>query len=245
MDQEIAKRLMLQGATFVFLNVPTGTEFGIDMKSWTTGDNFKGVKMIPPGIHYIFYSGVDKTTGDTAPRIGFFYNFKPGEFVVRKWDLDQETISKEPVPNKDVNGLKQNITLLDNFLGPYPYDILEKWKSMTTHVTEKLCEKLIPLCGDIRSALELTSCYDCDRHRKSVDEASASTNGKKRWMSTKQLERQEEDLLPILKAKEGTEIRFSSFPSKAYPDDCTPSEITQHCLDSTFTLEKIIENYEK
>lgn len=54
-DQELAKRMLVEGATIVFLNVPTGTEFGIDLKSWNTGHLFKGVKMIPPGIHIIHY----------------------------------------------------------------------------------------------------------------------------------------------------------------------------------------------
>jgi A1 cistron-splicing factor AAR2 len=54
-DQRLARRLLLEGATLVFLDVPLGTEFGIDLKSWNTGDKFKGVKMIPPGLHYIYY----------------------------------------------------------------------------------------------------------------------------------------------------------------------------------------------
>jgi A1 cistron-splicing factor AAR2 len=54
-DQRMARQLLLEGATLVFLGVPQGTEFGIDMKSWNTGDKFRGVKMIPPGFHYIYY----------------------------------------------------------------------------------------------------------------------------------------------------------------------------------------------
>lgn len=55
MDQELAKRLLVEGATLVLLDVPQGTDFGVDMKSWNTGEKFKGVKMIPPGFHYIHY----------------------------------------------------------------------------------------------------------------------------------------------------------------------------------------------
>lgn len=54
-DQDTAKRLLLEGATFIFLGVPIGMQFGIDMKSWSTGEKFKGVKMIPPGIHFVYY----------------------------------------------------------------------------------------------------------------------------------------------------------------------------------------------
>lgn len=54
-DQRLARQLLLEGATLVFLDVPRGTEFGIDMKSWNTGEKFRGVKMIPPGPHYVYY----------------------------------------------------------------------------------------------------------------------------------------------------------------------------------------------
>ena len=32
-----------------------GSEFGIDCHAWVTGPNFLGVKMIPPGPHFIYY----------------------------------------------------------------------------------------------------------------------------------------------------------------------------------------------
>jgi A1 cistron-splicing factor AAR2 len=55
MTQDTAKWLFDEGAMFVFLDVPAGTEFGIDCNSWQVGPKFKGVKMIPPGVHFIYY----------------------------------------------------------------------------------------------------------------------------------------------------------------------------------------------
>lgn len=55
MNQNVAQRLLVEGATLIVLNVPIGTELGIDLKSWNTADNFKGIKMIPPGSHYVHY----------------------------------------------------------------------------------------------------------------------------------------------------------------------------------------------
>ena len=55
MDPDLAKELFLHGATLLILDVPEGTEFGIDYNSWTVGPKFKGVKMIPPGFHFVFY----------------------------------------------------------------------------------------------------------------------------------------------------------------------------------------------
>lgn len=136
MDQVTARRLYEQGAIFIFLNVPEGTEFGIDMKSWETGEKFRGVKMIPPGIHYIFFSSVSYT-GDKAPRMGFFHQFKKSEVLVKKWDTVEECISSEPVSENEIVSLKDNLRALDGFLGPYPYDIHEKWLSLSKHITGK------------------------------------------------------------------------------------------------------------
>ena len=54
-SQEEAQILFRDGAILVFLDIPEGAEFGIDYNSWQTGSNFRGVKMIPPGVHFIHY----------------------------------------------------------------------------------------------------------------------------------------------------------------------------------------------
>lgn len=68
MDQETAQKLLLEGGTFVFLGVPEETQFGIDMQCWNTEEDFRGIKMIPPGLHFLHFSAVSKGTGDVAPR---------------------------------------------------------------------------------------------------------------------------------------------------------------------------------
>ena len=73
-DPETAKKLFETGATLILLNVPTGTEIGIDMQSWRTGPQFQGIKMIPSGLHFIYFSAVSKE-GSIGPRTGFFHHF--------------------------------------------------------------------------------------------------------------------------------------------------------------------------
>ena len=60
MDPETAKKLFESGANVILLNVPPGTEIGIDMQSWRTGPEFKGIKMIPSGLHFIYFRFVHK-----------------------------------------------------------------------------------------------------------------------------------------------------------------------------------------
>nr|CAH7727383.1 unnamed protein product [Callosobruchus chinensis] len=247
MDQETARKLYEEGAIFVFLNVPEGTEFGIDMKSWNTGEKFRGVKMIPPGLHYIFYSAVSNT-GDTAPRTGFFHNFRKGEVLVKKWDEVNECVSAEIVNDEEIVKLKENLRALDSFLGPYPYDIQERWKSLTSDLTDDLVKSLVPLSGYIQSALELESCSDADRPKgkkpdKDEDPAEHSLPSDAKRLRTSS--NMEDTLLPHLKAKVGTELRLTNFPAKNYPDGSTPADITKHSLDSSYVFDLVVSSYEK
>ena len=58
MDPALSRRLFADGGTLVLFDVPVGTEVGIDYKSWNTGPKFKGIKMIPPGFHFVYYRWV-------------------------------------------------------------------------------------------------------------------------------------------------------------------------------------------
>ncbi len=85
MDSSTAQNLFVQGSTYwqfaAFLDVPEGTEFGIDYHRWHVGPRFKGVKMIPPGLHYFHFSVVNRRedTRQSAPRVGFFKFLHQGE----------------------------------------------------------------------------------------------------------------------------------------------------------------------
>lgn len=93
LSPERARKLFDNGGVLIVKNLPIGSIFGIDMKVYHVGVKFRGLKMIPPGIHFIHYSAVSKD-GCTAPRTGFFHFFKPKEILIRKWDNADEGILK-------------------------------------------------------------------------------------------------------------------------------------------------------
>ena len=66
LEPELANRLFHEGSLLVLRDVPRGTEIGLDMQAWHTGDRFLGIKLIPPGIH--FFSAVNTEDRTTAPR---------------------------------------------------------------------------------------------------------------------------------------------------------------------------------
>ncbi|XP_053994996.1 protein AAR2 homolog [Hylaeus volcanicus] len=233
MNQDLAAKLLVEGSTLVVLNVPSGTEFGIDLKLWNTENDFKGIKVIPPGFHYVHYSAVNEF-GETAPKIGFLHTFKKSEFLVRRWDVKGEDLSSEVAPEEVVQRLRDNLKELDRYLGCYPYDVWNQWKELTNHITPSIVERCSPICGFVRSALELEPCSDAMRPRGGI----SSPKKRRRALTT---EAKEEELLPDLKPKPGTELRLSKLPDKSYPDDATPTEITKHSLDSSYALDTLLD----
>ncbi|KAL0882565.1 hypothetical protein ABMA27_001019 [Loxostege sticticalis] len=266
MDQETAKKLLVEGGTFIFLGVPEETQFGIDMQCWNTEEDFRGIKMIPPGLHYIHYSAVSKGIGDVSPRSGFMHYFEQKEFVVKMWDKKMEDISKDEISDESIQRLKDNLFNIDKHLAPYPYEIWQKWKLLTTHITAELAAKFSPENGIIRSSVELMSMTDEERPRgvkiqepmESQEENSeespptdpqegSSTSGQSDAKRVKRITNEEklDAMLPNLKPTPGTSLRLTEIPQDKYPPGSTPEEITKHYLDQSYTLDLMIEQHEE
>lgn len=177
MDPELALQMFEEGGTLVLLGMPIGTEFGIDLSSWNVGERFKGVKMIPPGIHFIYFSAVSRQ-GDTAPRTGFFHVFKQREIVVRHYDEKAEDL-KEDVDPEEVERVRASLRDLDRCLGAYPIESWEKWISLTQYIPSAELERMIPKSGRICSVIELASVnawHGTRKKSKSTSTTSATDN---------------------------------------------------------------------
>jgi A1 cistron-splicing factor AAR2 len=108
MTEHVTVEEVQRNGTILCLDVPEGTEFGIDYQSWIIGSQFKGVKLIPPGVHFVYYKYVNSPYfqqfltsvsavskyGDTATRSSFFINLQSGETIVRRWNPQNETLDK-------------------------------------------------------------------------------------------------------------------------------------------------------
>ena len=66
---------------------------------YVVGPNFKGVKMVPPGAHFVSSNAVSSnssaTTGagsDVAPTVSFFVDVALRQVVIRRWDRLEELL---------------------------------------------------------------------------------------------------------------------------------------------------------
>ena len=64
------------------------------------GPNFRGVKMVPPGAHFVSSNAVSSQRSaaaavggsDVAPTASFFIDVALREVVIRRWDKEEELL---------------------------------------------------------------------------------------------------------------------------------------------------------
>ncbi|KAJ7414984.1 Protein AAR2 like protein [Willisornis vidua] len=230
-DPELARQLFFEGAAVVVLDVPEGTEFGIDYSAWAVGPRFRGVKMVPPGLHFVHCSAGGGR--DTGPRSGRFLSLRRREVRVLRWDPAGEAMRPEPPGHGEA--LRENLRELDRFLGPYPYETLKRWVSLTSFISEAAAERLQPESGQICAFAEVLPEVS-GRHTR--DRA-----GQRRPPLGAECQSYAEGLarLPRMRPRAGTQIRFTELPRQLYPDGATPEEITRHSMDLSYALERVME----
>lgn len=74
-------------------------------QAFVVGPKFKGVKMIPPGAHFVSYRAVNVASGDVAPSCGFFVFMAARQVVVRTWQHATESLGEMEDP-EEVSGQK-------------------------------------------------------------------------------------------------------------------------------------------
>ncbi|XP_030374256.1 protein AAR2 homolog [Scaptodrosophila lebanonensis] len=238
MDPKLALRLLAEGAVLAITGVPVGTEFGIDLCAYTIGPDFRGVKMIPPGLHYVWCASRGPY-GDTAPRVGFAHYFQINEIVVREWDHDLEELRPRKIAEPEVERerIRKNLPQLERLLAPYDYRYVCQWKDLTGSVTESCVERCQPALGTIRTNIELQSCPDAERPRGGV----AGSISSRRNVAHK-LMLDENDLLPDLKPVEGTAPRFTPVPARV-PSNAPPADVSRHAIDCIDAVDALLESF--
>ncbi|KAK2643977.1 hypothetical protein Ddye_019172 [Dipteronia dyeriana] len=154
MDPDAALELVKHGITLLLLDVPQYTLIGIDTQMFAVGPAFKGIKMIPPGVHFVFYSSSSRDGKEFSPITGFFIDAGPSEVIVRKWDQQEERLVK--VSEEEEVRYAQAVRSLefDRELGPYTLSQYGDWKRLSNYITKSTIERLEPIGGEITITTE-------------------------------------------------------------------------------------------
>lgn len=234
LPSDVLLKLFETSAVLIIAGVPPGTEFGIDETNYLVGEDFRGVKLIPEGVHFV-YCASRGPYGDSAPRVGFAHFFKRSEIIIREWDNEREEL-RERIQEGEKEKIRENLRTLDRFLAPYDCTGLLKWKNLTANVTLDTVLKHSPACGLVRNSIELLSCSDEDRPRGDKPSDIPRLTRIRSLMN-------EEELLPNLKSIPGTIPNFTDLPPRC-PKNASPSEISQHYMDSITAVKQVLTNRE-
>lgn len=136
LSPEQALELTRTNGTVLCLDVPERVEFGIDLRSYTVGPRFRGVKMVPPGgLHLI-------TFGSDIDQSGIFVRIRPAMTCALRWDASMETLRL--VDNAEqLKRLTLSVQSMehDAFLGPYPLNTEPQWRALSDCVSEKVLRR--------------------------------------------------------------------------------------------------------
>ncbi|CAL5324412.1 unnamed protein product [Camellia sinensis] len=154
MDPETALGFVKHGATLLLLDVPPHTLVGIDTQMFSVGPAFKGIKMIPPGPHFLYYSPSNREGNEFSPIIGFFVDASPSEVIVRQWDQQEERLVKLSEDEEERYSQAVKSLEFDRQLGPYTRSQYGDWKRLSNYITKSTIECIEPIGGEITVACE-------------------------------------------------------------------------------------------
>lgn len=239
MDPHLTRMLFENGAVLIIAGVPIGTEFRIDCTRNVVAERFRGVKMIPPGPHFISCSSRGPY-GDMAPQVGFIHHFKEREIVIREWNAETEELTVRTRGDGELERkrIRENLKDLDSYLASYDYSTMAAWRSWTEFITEAIIKRLSPSSGTIRNCVDLLSCPDADRPRGNGVEIMSPVTRRIRQNMTVD----EDDLLPDLKPIPGTASNYTTLPHRC-PKSATPADVSRHHMDSIAAVEELIANF--
>lgn len=227
MDPETALELVKQGVTLLLLDVPQYTLVGIDTQMFTVGPAFKGIKMIPPGPHFVYYSSSSKDGKQFSPIVGFFVDAAPSEVIVRKWNQQEESLVK--VPEEEEERFCQAVKSLefDRYLGPYNLSQYGKWKRLSSYLTKTIIKQIEPIGGEITVVCE--SEMDKNSPKTSIERALDAQLGTGKLSASTSIDR----------SKKGG-CYYTVIPRVIKRKGMEGKELTSLNLDKTELLESVL-----
>eukprot|EP00012_Vannella_robusta_P005951 CAMPEP_0206194258 /NCGR_PEP_ID=MMETSP0166-20121206/7084_1 /ASSEMBLY_ACC=CAM_ASM_000260 /TAXON_ID=95228 /ORGANISM="Vannella robusta, Strain DIVA3 518/3/11/1/6" /LENGTH=389 /DNA_ID=CAMNT_0053611185 /DNA_START=20 /DNA_END=1185 /DNA_ORIENTATION=- len=252
MDNDEAVRRCREGGTFLALDVPPGSEFGIDQNMWICAVNFKGIKMIPPGFHYIRWRNSQNKpssviSGQNADRVsvvgennsflplmGCFAFIKPSQIFVLRWDASIEDLV--PLTEEESERYQQGVRRMefDPFLAAFPFgDTFTAWKELTKHISDNTLDRNAPRSNKERQVQYLE------------DQALVQARLVQEWETFISNHANKEEGTPIENTQTAymQDFRYESIPQRWIPHNessCQGSDRTKYFMDKSYLLDHLI-----
>lgn len=146
----------------LLLDLPEKALAGIDLLSFTTSPRFKGVKNLPPGLHFIFAA----SDSALSVRNGAWFYVSPGtgspQVFVKRWDARTEDLVAETAQTEILRWKANLGSIWRDGLTPYRQTVQqedsgvegdyqeesEDWDELTSRITQTLLSRICGLNPD-------------------------------------------------------------------------------------------------
>eukprot|EP00747_Dinoflagellata_sp_TGD_P193782 gnl/TRDRNA2_/TRDRNA2_60424_c0_seq1.p1 gnl/TRDRNA2_/TRDRNA2_60424_c0~~gnl/TRDRNA2_/TRDRNA2_60424_c0_seq1.p1 ORF type:complete len:423 (+),score=84.04 gnl/TRDRNA2_/TRDRNA2_60424_c0_seq1:55-1269(+) len=246
------ERLTVEGCSVLCLGCPAGVLFGIDYAAWQVGPKFAGVKLVPPGVHYVYTSASPDDVG--VGRTGFFLCLRPRDVAVFRWDPDGEELRRlddreEEARYADgVRGFD-----FDANLGPYPISLNTEWAELTRHASGGLVSRIEPIAKAVRSkragdgsavgvtGLSLDDPDPCgEEDTPATDDVAMVDANESAQEVSQRATTTSISLSSQMEPNEGGGLFFTTVPRARKRKGATPSETTMLHMDRSVQLEEML-----
>uniref|UniRef100_A0A0D9XAW5 AAR2 N-terminal domain-containing protein n=1 Tax=Leersia perrieri TaxID=77586 RepID=A0A0D9XAW5_9ORYZ len=132
----------------LLLDVPQRTLLGVDTQVFSVGPKFMGIKMLPPGPHFLYYCSPNRHANENYWILSYY------SVIVRKWHAQAERLIKlsEEEEIRYTEAVRR--FEFDSQLGPYNLDSFGDWKQLSSYLSQSVIEHLEPIGGEITIAWE-------------------------------------------------------------------------------------------
>eukprot|EP00210_Caulerpa_lentillifera_P006662 g6365.t1 len=202
----------------LFLDVPKGTLCGIDMHVYTIDGNFKGIKMIPNGLHFFSTSSTNHDHG-VAPPVSWFTFLDQSQVLIRRWSATNEWL--EPIRDEDEEHRFQlgvSKFEFDANLAPYDLPSWRQWRKLSNWINQKTINRIMD----------------------SAEFILIPEEGVEDLLKTIPSEAALIDQLKIDAKQCGPKLQYTKFPNLIKKSGLTVSELTSVNFDMTESLKEIL-----
>merc|ERR1719184_230343 len=220
----------------LIVDIPKGTNFGLDYVEWQVTEKFCGIQGIPSGVHFIYTSPTSKQ-GDFTARLGFFLNIEPRAVEVWRWDPYLEYLV--PFKDKEESERYRLGVHSGDFMtrmSPYPKDYLPQWISISNWITPAVLDRVAP----VKSLMASTALHEeikkgNETRTKHSDKDEGAVKSHMEIDSKNPAEKAEVDV---------TSFRafYTTLPSKR-DIGIPPEERTRRAIDGAYVLDLLLKKY--
>jgi A1 cistron-splicing factor AAR2 len=150
--------------------------------------------------------------------------FQPKERYLLRYDQASESVLIPPPEDQEIMVITEDrLKTLDKELAPYPFNGLQKWKALTSEITQQVIQEVVGETGRLDGMTPVEG------------EASGSRDTKGGTG------KEEQELAAMFGLKDERKLRFVEFDLKrSWRDGAVGEEVTKYSRDKSWLLGKVV-----